>query len=50
MVQERIAPMRDHELGEVTHYRLHLNVQVAYHLITAPNSDQLDDLDINAGT
>ena len=42
--------MGEHEFGEVTHDRFSLNVQVAYHIIAAPEADYLDDVVIDSGT
>ena len=39
--------MYEHELGEVSHERLHLYMQVAGNLITVPVADKLDDVTVN---
>ena len=48
--QERIVPMIYHEFVEVPHEWLRLYVQVADHLIPAPEANHIDDVTFNAGT
>ena len=47
LFQEVIVSMCEHDLGEVPHDWLRLNVQVAWNIIAVPAANQFDDVAVN---
>ena len=46
--QKGIVAMCEHDPGEAPHEWLSLNLEVPDHIVTAPASNQLDDVAVNA--